>query len=417
MFIVFVRQKSLMERKKLNRNTLLFCLILIAILLTPLFLIPFTIEPISEPEFLVGVEYALSESSVEGCKALVDRVKNFTNFFVIDSLGIALDFNSLNEVADYVYDAGLYFIVFFISCHEEETVTMPDGEQKDVRILRYNYYPHIWISDAKKKYGDKFLGAYTMDEPGGNQLDSGPFQLIEDAKDETEAANLFVDLLYLHIEYFLHARECDDITVLTSEYGLYWYDYKVGYDTVLVEFAWNHSRPLNVALCRGAATAHNKDWGIMLTWTYNAPPYLVSGDEMFDDLITGYHNGAKYAVIFDHPATSYSDYGILTDEHFVALENFWNYLKNNPEKHATKQASAVYVLPEDFGFGLRRADDKIWGIWEAETDIRVKRIWNDLNLLVDKYGFGLDIIYNEPEIVADIINRYDEVFLWNEPIT
>ena len=75
----------------------------------------------SEPNFLVGVEYALSESSIEGCKALVDRVKGFTNLFVIDSLNIALDYDSLNEVADYVYDSGLYFIVFYISLHEEET--------------------------------------------------------------------------------------------------------------------------------------------------------------------------------------------------------------------------------------------------------------------------------------------------------
>ena len=406
-----------MERKRLNRSTLLFSLILIALLISPLLLVTFSIEHTSEPEFLVGVEYALSDSNVEGCKALVDRVKDITNLFVIDSLGIALDFNSLNEVSDYVYDAGLYFIVFFISCHEEETVITLDGEQKDVLILRYNYYPHIWIAEAKEKYGDKFLGAYTMDEPGGNQLDSGPFQLVEAAKDETEAAKSFVDLLNFNINYFLNAGECDDIKVLTSEYSLYWYDYKAGYDTVLVEFAWNHSRPLNVALCRGAAKAHNKDWGVMVTWTYNGPPYIVSGDELYNDLVSGYQNGAKYVVIFDHPATNYSDYGILTDEHFDALENFWNYRSNNPDKHETTQASAVYVLPENFGFGLRRAEDKIWGLWEADTDARVNKIWKDVNQLVDDYGFGLDIIYSDPELDSDIANRYDQVFWWNEPLT
>jgi hypothetical protein len=361
-------------------------------------LVTLTTEQASEPDFFVGVEYAISESSVEGCKALVDRVKNFTNLFVIDSLGIALDYNSLNEVADYVYDAGLYFIVFFISCHEEETVII-NGEERVERILKYNYYPHIWISDAKEKYGEKFLGAYTMDEPGGNQLDVGTFQLVE-----------------FHIDYFLHAGKYEDITVLTSEYGLYWYDYEAGYDSVLVEFAWNHSRPLNVALCRGAAKAHNKDWGAMVTWTYFEPPYLVSGDELYEDLVVAYQNGAKYSVIFDHPATNYSDYGILTDEHFDAMENFWNYMNNNPDSYGTTQASAVYVLPENFGFGLRRADDKIWGLWEADTDARVEQIWNDVNQLVDEYGFGLDIIYSDPELDGDIQNRYDEVFWWNQPL-
>lgn len=405
-----------MEWEKLNRNTLLFCLILGALLVSPLFLVTLSVEQTSEPEFLVGVEYAISESSVEGCKALVDRVKNFTNLFVIDSLGIALDYNSLNEVADYVYDAGLYFIVFFISCHEEETVII-NGEERVERILKYNYYPHIWISDAKDKYGEKFLGAYTMDEPGGNQLDVGTFQLVEEATDEKDARNKFVELLEFHINYFIHAGKCDDTIVLTSDYGLYWYDYEAGYDSVLVEFAWNHSRPLNVALCRGAAKAHDKDWGAMVTWTYFEPPYLVSGDELYEDLSLAYQNGAKYAVIFDHPATNYSDYGILTDEHFTAMENFWNYMNNNPNDYESTKASAVYVLPENFGFGLRRADNKIWGLWEADTDPRVEQIWADVNQLVDEYGFNLDIIYSDPELDDNIQNRYDKVFWWNEPLT
>lgn len=370
----------------------------------------------SEPNFLVGVEYALSESSIEGCKALVDRVKGFTNLFVIDSLNIALDYDSLNEVADYVYDSGLYFVVFYISLHEEETFHLDDGTNRTERILRYNYYPHIWMAHAKEKYGDKFLGVYTMDEPGGNQMDSGSFQLVKEAANPTEAAELFVDLLHGHIEYYLYAEECVGTTVMTSDYGLYWYDYEAGYDTVLVEFAWNHSRPLNVALCRGAANIHNKDWGTMVTWTYNQPPYLVHGNELYNDLLIAYHNGAKYSVIFDHPATNYSDYGILTDEHFSALENFWDYMNENPDKYDSTKATAVYVLPENFGFGFRRATDKIWGLWSPDTDSRIPKIWSDVNKLIDEYGFDLNIFYSSPNIDANLANLYDTVFYWNETI-
>ncbi len=266
-------------------STLLFCVILITIIVSPLFLVALNVgidEQDSDPDFFLGVEYAIDNYSVEGCKALVDRVKNFTNVFVVDSVGITFDINNLNEVCDYVYDAGLYFYVFFISIHYES-----EGDY----IFRYNYYPHIWITRAKEKYGDKFLGAYAMDEPGGNQLDAGSFQLVKDAKDQTEAADVYLEWLYIHIEYYLYAREYEDITVLTSDYGLYWFDYKSGYDTILAEFAWNHSRPLHVALCRGAANVQNKDWGVMVTWTYDGPPYLVSGDELYDDLISAYHNG------------------------------------------------------------------------------------------------------------------------------
>ena len=391
----------------------MFSLTLSVIVTSPLFVVAFNsgiIEETSEPEFFVGVEYAMSNSSVEGCKALVDRVKNVTNLFVVDSLNIALDLDQITEVCDYVYDAGLYFVVFYISLHEEMDFISLQGENVTEHVLRYNYYPHLWISDAKEKYGDKFLGAYTTDEPGGNQLDSGTFQLVKEAKDPTEAAELYVDFLRNHIDYYLYSGECENITVLTSDYGLYWYDYRAGYDTVLVEFAWNHSRPLNVALCRGAANAHNRDWGIMVTWTYNSPPYLVSGPELYEDLTIAYHNGAKYAVIFDHPDTDYSDYGILTDEHFISLEQFWNYMNDNPNKHDSIKPSVVYVLPKNFGFGFRNANDKIWGLWNANTDPSVEKIWNDVNQILNEYGYGLDIVYSDPEFDSDLAKRYDMVF-------
>jgi hypothetical protein len=385
--------------------------VLIAIIVAPLLLVALNVgvgEQQSVPEFFVGVEYAIDNHSVEDCKELVDRVKNFTNLFVVDSIGITFDKNNLTQVCDYVYDSGLYFLVFFISLHYQQE----DGDL----VFRYNYYPHMWIADAKEKYGDKFLGAYAMDEPGGNQLDAGSFQLVKEAENQKNATETYVEWLYLHISYYLYARECEDITVLTSDYALYWFDYKSGYDAVLAEFAWNHSRPLHVALCRGAANVQNKEWGVMVTWTYNDDPYIVSGGELYDDLINAYHNGAKYAVIFDYPATNYSEYGILTKGHFDALEDFWNYVNSNPDKHGTVKAEVAYVLPENFGFGFRNSGDTIWGLWSADTDERTEKIWGDVNHLLDEYGFSLDIVYSDPEFNDDLKRRYDKIFFWNETI-
>ncbi|MCW4015326.1 MAG: hypothetical protein NWF06_03065 [Candidatus Bathyarchaeota archaeon] len=395
----------------MKHSTPLFCFTFIAIMVLPHFLVALNVslnDPKSDPDFFVGVEYAIDNYSVEGCKALVDRVKKFTNVFVVDTVGITFDINNLNEVCDYVYDSGLYFYVFFISLH----ALQEDGDL----VFRYNYYPHIWISDAKEKYGDKFLGAYAMDEPGGNQLDSGSFQLVKEAENQAEAAESFVYLLNGHIYYYIHAGECGGVELLTSEYGLYWYDYKSGYDTVLVEYAWNHSRELHTALCRGAANVQNKEWGVMVTWTYNDVPYIVSGDELYEDLILAYHNGAKYMMIFDHPDTNYSDYGILTDEHFDALENFWDYVNDNPDEYGKLKATAVYVLPENFGFGFRSVDDNIWGLWSANTDERIEKIWSDVNQLIDEYGFSLDIVYSDPEFDDSLQQLYDEVFFWNQTI-
>ena len=406
------------EREKLRRSTLLFCFILIAIIVSPLFLVIWNFgidEQSSDPEFFVGVEYAIDNYSIEGCKRLVDRVKNFTNFFVVDTVGITYDIYKLNKVCDYVYESGMYFMVFFLPLHEEYGVPTDDGQHQKL-ILRYNYYPHLWIADAKEKYGDKFLGTYAMDEPGGHQLDSGSSQLVTSAENQTEAAETYVKWLRAHIDYYLYSREHEGISVLTSDYGLYWFDYKSGYDTVLAEFAWNHSRPLHVALCRGAAKVQNRDWGVMVTWTYDGPPYLVSDDELYDDLILAYHNGAKYAVIFDHPDTDYSEYGILTEEHFDALEDFWNYVNNNPDKHGIEKADVAYILPENYGFGFRSVDDNIWGLWSADEDERTEKIWSDVNQLLEEYGFSLDIVYGDPEFNDDLQQQYDKLFFWNETL-
>ena len=57
-------------------------------------------------------------------------------------------------------------------------------------------------------------------------------------------------------------------------------------------------------------TGNGAQW---FTWTYEELPYIVSGIELYDDLVVAYHNEAKYAVVFDHPDTDYSNYEILTN--------------------------------------------------------------------------------------------------------
>jgi hypothetical protein len=375
-------------------------------------------EQDSSPEFFVGVEYAIQYGNVENCKAFVDRTKNFTNFFVVDTLEVTLDIDKLNDICDYVYESGLYFMVFFISLHYLE-----EGDL----ILRYNYYPHLWMIEATEKYGEKFLGAYVMDEPGGSQIDQADFKMVEaeTIKSIDEASNSYVHILDIHIEPYTFLLEYEDITILTADYALYWFDYKAGYPIVLTEFGWNHSRPLHVGLCRGAANIQNKDWGIIETWTYNNAPYLTSGAELYTDLVLAYENGAKYAVIFDHPSTNYSEYGTLTDEHFKALEDFWNYANSNPDKHGTINGEVAYVLPQNFGFGFRSPIDKIWGVeshnftekigqWSAEE--LVEKVWLDVNQLIDEYGSRLDIIYSDPEFNENIQQSYDKMFFWNQTL-
>jgi hypothetical protein len=342
----------------------------------------------SIPDFFVGVEFAYGD--VSDCKDLVDKVRNYTNLFVVGSPEISLNQTWLNATCDYIYDAGLSFIVLFTS------------------PIKYLYNPYVWIIKAGQKYGDRFLGVYRIDEPGGKQLDDSTFRYVLEAKNYTDAAEAYVKYLYTHQEYYVYSGA----RLFTADYGLYWFDYKAGYDTVLTEFGWNHSRPLNVALCRGAARVQNKDWGVMITWTYNSTPYMESGDELYTDMILAYNAGAKYVVVFDYPKIV--RYGILTEEHFDALKKFWNYIHSSPENYGI-DGEVAYVLPKDYGFGFRCANDNIWGLWEA--DELSKKIWEDVNNLLDMYGSRLDIVYNDPEFNNAIKSRYNKLIFWNETTT
>jgi hypothetical protein len=59
--------------------------------------------------------------------------------------------------------------------------------------------------------------------------------------------------------------------------------------------------------------------------------------------------------------------GILKDEHLLALQQFWQYTRNNPRKSSPISSRVAYVLPNGFGYGFRGPDDKIWGLWQADA--------------------------------------------------
>jgi len=356
----------------------------------------------STSEFFVGVEFAYS-NNVEDLKNLVDKVKDYTNLFVLGSVDITFNNAALDESCDYIYDAGLYFIILFT-----------DTEMYRHRSSSTLYEPLFWIYEAGQKYGDKFLGVYRWDEPGGNQLDQGLNLMLNNSNVEeygtyANAASHYVDILNIHIRYYLYTSPM----VVTADYGLYWFDYEAGYDAVFTEFGFNHSRPLNIALCRGAAEAYNKNWGAIVTWNYNITPYLESGDELYSDLKLAYASGAKYAIVFSYPTIG--PYGTLLDEHFDALQKFWDYTRNNPRARGVNEDKVAYVLPMDYGFGFRRADDTIWGLWDA--DELSEKVWSDANKLIAKYGSQLDVVYDDPEFIDAVKNRYDRVFFWNETVS
>jgi hypothetical protein len=324
-------------------------------------------------------------------KVMVDRVKGYTNLVVVGAPEISLNESALNETCDYISAAGLNFIVLFTDSTMYKT-----------------FSPFDWIPEAKQKYGSKFLGVYRFDEPGGNQIDHGNSTLVYDAASFSDAAGQFVSGLSIIVNYNLNYAP----RVFTSDYALQWFDYESNYSAVFTEFVANNTREIAVAEDRGAAASFGRDWGAIITWKYNAPPYVESGDELYADMVNAYRAGAKYVVVFDSPKLT--TYGILTDDHFDALQHFWSYVHDNPKDFGSESSTVAYVLPEDYGFGLRVPNDSIWGLFPA--DALSPKVWNDTNRLVQQYFFGLDIIYDEPGVVDAARSRYQQVFFWNETV-
>jgi len=345
-------------------------------------------------KFFVGVEMAYSNATFNDVKELVDKVKDYTNLFVIGSPEISLNESLLNMTCDYVYDAGLNFIILFTD------TTKYSNDSK----------PYVWITKARQKYGNKFLAVYRFDEPGGSVLDHAKDSLINEtdfiAPDYSLAAELYSYNLYSLISFYLYPSP----SVITADYGLYWFDYNAGYSSVLAEFGNNHSREMNVGLCRGAAEAHGKDWGSIITWTYTKEPYVESPEELYQDLLLSYHTGAKYTVVFNYPKIG--PYGILNQTHLDAMKNFWNYVQNNPQDYAIDRGEVAYVLPADYGFGFRSAVDHVWPF---QADTLSAKVWNDTQMLLSKYSSHLDIVYDGNDFGA-IAKRYSKLFFWNETI-
>jgi hypothetical protein len=130
---------------------------------------------------------------------------------------------------------------------------------------------------------------------------------------------------------------------------------------------------------------------------------------------TAYNAGAKYILLFDYPYNDTNNpYGVLTDTngHFEALQDFWNQVVTKSTPTST-HAQATLVLPYDYGWGMRRVNDKIWGFWGP--DDKSPLIWNNTQMLLNKYGLLLDIIYDDPAF--PIQGNYSKVYYWNQTIT
>lgn len=346
------------------------------------------VGPVDDPmKLYFGVDIAYAD--IDKIKALIDEVSPYTNMFIVGSTGVTHDETRLAEIIQYLVDHDLSYVVFTNFAFRLSSINSSVASSQDY-----------------------FLGIYYDDEPAGRQLDLHSHRIVLDAENYSDAATQFIYSISYRLNATIYQNRSEnfippsEFTLFTSDYALYWFDYKAGYDVILAQFGWNYSRQLNIALCRGAAKVQDKDWGVIVVWTYTHPPYLGSGEALFNDLVLAYENGAKYILVFD----SNEDYTdtILDKEHLDALKRFWDYAKNNPRSSSLLSGRVAFVLPKDYGYGFRGPYDKIWGLWEG--DALSYEISERLGVLLKEYGSKLDVIYDD---CLKLDNTYEAYFFWN----
>ncbi|MCW4000883.1 MAG: hypothetical protein NWE93_11650 [Candidatus Bathyarchaeota archaeon] len=99
--------------------------------------------------FYVGVTFGGDQ--VSDAKQLIDKVKGYTNLFVLLSGEMQDNITAIDEVGDYAVNSGLHFIVYF-------------GTDKA-------YLLKTWLEAYDGRWNQSFLGFYYGDELCGKMLD------------------------------------------------------------------------------------------------------------------------------------------------------------------------------------------------------------------------------------------------------
>ena len=454
--------------------------------------------------FYVGVTYC--GGSVEEAKLLVDKVKNYTNVFCLQSGILQHNSTAVTAIGDYAVASGLSFIpsfgsmsyhamknwlntydnhwedkflgVYFgdepagkmvdgtmsffdeesqstlrkqadgsISCQSstnnfstsiyyrsDQRVIIEIGDDNGERfvvdgkinpdyvhsITKLYFFPNGTVTSEVTEYPNTlintnqgimpFIGNHTVTQKiledynitftHEQLINMRPFQTYD------EAADRFIKECSINLEKYVPKQE-----FMTSDYVLHWFDYKAGYQTILAQFGWNHTLAQDIALVRGAAGVQNKSWGVIITWKYINSPYLASGEEIYDQLVLSYKAGAQYVLLFNYAEDMQGPCGTLQQEHFVALEQFWNEVfKSSKVKHGSVKPEAVLVLPQNYGWAMRNPNDKIWGLWGP--DEKSEQIWQVSRSLIEEYGTSLDMVYEDPQFGVE--GKYSKIFYWNQ---
>ena len=124
----------------------------VVILLSAFVALENSVQVAAKKPFYIGVTYC--GSSVTEAEQLIDKVKSYTNLFVVQSGPLMSNLTAMEQICDYTVNSGLNIIVYY--AHNGDAANTCDS----------------FLSIAQARWGNHFLGLYYNDEPGGKMIDT-----------------------------------------------------------------------------------------------------------------------------------------------------------------------------------------------------------------------------------------------------
>src|SRR4030065_1475374 len=119
--------------------------------------------PPSNEELFFGVTFGGNTTSE--AKLLIDKVKGYTNLFVVDNWDIAMNETALNEICEYAVDAKLNIMVYFSFILYTYTIQVGNFYNSttwnDSGVSQFHM---AWLNTARERWGKNILGVYLYDE-------------------------------------------------------------------------------------------------------------------------------------------------------------------------------------------------------------------------------------------------------------
>ena len=352
-----------------------------------------------------------------------DNSSDFVEFWPSGQIYTSID-STTNETVNGISNVTVtknasinYYPNGTITSSPDETSTYPNGTHVFVYEDQITYQPNGEVINGTENVMTGYPNATyvtNFNQPisdAGNISQFEPYSQLwntDPVRTYSEAANVFVGA---EQQTLGSIGNQSDVKLFTSDYGLYWFDYLGGYNTVFAELFGGQTDAQTLALVRGAADMQDKSWGAMIEWANRSSITLQSGTQVYNEMRQAYLDGAEYAVVFNY-SPSGNGTGLLQDKQFAAIQKFWTDVVQNPKVTNNVVSQDALVLPNDYGSGLRSQSDTIWGLWQADNSSQ--QVWNAMQASLAKYGSKLDIVYADP--AYPVAGRYQHVYYWNQTI-